>query len=133
MHATKTQCARVLPLKKRADFLRIQSGGKKWVSKGLVIQVAKTPEDIKLSTDDAMRCGFTVTKRTDKSAVNRNRMKRRLRAVAADILAPHGLGGHDYILVGRPDTLTKPYAVLCSDLKWCLRKLELYQERKDDV
>jgi len=65
--------------------------------------------------------------------VNRNRMKRRLRAVAAEVLAPHGLGGHDYILVGRPDTLTKPFTVLCSDLKWCLRKLELYQEHKNDV
>lgn len=134
MHATKTQCARVLPLKKRADFLRIQSGGKKWVSKGLVVQVAQTPEDIaSLSAANAMRCGFTVTKRTDKSAVKRNRMKRRLRAVAADVLAPHGVGGYDYILVGRPETLTKPYAVLCSDLKWCLRKLDLFQERADNV
>lgn len=128
MHATKTQRARIFPLKKRADFLRVQSGGKKWVSKGLVLQVAQVPDSIKLSSHKGLRCGFTVTKRTDKSAVNRNRMKRRLRSVAADVLSVYGKSGYDYILVGRPETLSKPYAVLCKDLTWCLRKLELYQE-----
>jgi len=131
MHANKQQRARIFPLKKRADFLWIQSGGKKWVSQGLVVQVAKTPEHKSADIDAAIRCGFTVTKRTDKSAVHRNRMKRRLRAVAADVLSVHGLGGYDYILVGRPDTMTKPYASLCKDLKWCLRKMDLFQEAPD--
>ncbi|MAE52107.1 MAG: ribonuclease P protein component [Micavibrio sp.] len=131
MHASKQQRARIIPLKKRADFLSIQSGGRKWVCKGFVVQVARTPDDSPLEENDHLRCGFTVTKRTNKSAVKRNRIKRRMRAVAADVLSVYGRGGYDYILVGRPDMLTRPYAALCKDLKWCLRKLDLLQDRGD--
>ncbi|MGB0719388.1 MAG: ribonuclease P protein component [Bdellovibrionales bacterium] len=118
MHASKAQQAALITITKRADFLKIQSKGRKWVSHGLVVQTM--PNDL-----GVRRIGFTVTKRTDKSAVKRNRIKRRLRAVAADILPVHAQAGCDYILVGRPQTATRGYDVLCNDLKWCLGKLDL--------
>ena len=105
-------------IKKRADFLKIQSKGRKWVSHGLIVQTAPNEDDIK-------RIGYTVSKRVDKSAVKRNRIKRRLRAVAADVLPEGALNGQDYILVGRPLTASRPYETLCEDLRWCLRKLNL--------
>lgn len=123
MRATKTQIANLTPIKKRADFLKIQGKGRKWVSHGLIVQTAPNEDGLK-------RIGFTVSKRVDKSAVKRNRIKRRLRAVAADILPEGAQGGQDYILVGRPQTLTRPYETLCNDLRWCLRKMGLDQGPK---
>lgn len=118
MHASKDKLAKLTRLKKRSDFLCVQSKGRKWVSQSFILQVREN--DL-----EELRVGFTVTKRTDKSAVKRNRIKRRMRAVAADILPDYAIGGHDYILVGRPQTATRGYDVLCKDLKWCLRKLDL--------
>ena len=118
MHASKEAQATMIRIKKRSDFVAVQSKGKKWVSQSFILQTLKNDSGEK-------RVGFTVTKRTEKSAVKRNRIKRRLRAVAADILPDHAIEGHDYILVGRPQTATRPYEILCKDLKWCLKKLEL--------
>ena len=121
MHASKNQQASLIQIKSRAEFLKIQSAGKKWVSHGLIVQTA--PND----TGDK-RIGFTVSKKVDKSAVKRNRIKRRLRAVAADVLPDYARTSQDYILVGRPQTATRPYDQLCEDLRWCLRKMDLAVE-----
>ena len=118
MHATKDQQSSHTQIKKRAEFLKIQGKGRKWVSHGLILQTAPNEAGEK-------RIGYTVSKRVDKSAVRRNRIKRRLRAAAADVLSSGALEGHDYILVGRPQTLIRPYEALCDDLRWCLRKMGL--------
>jgi len=111
MHASKEQQASLTQIRKRADFLKIQSKGKKWVSHGLIVQTAPNEDGIK-------RIGYTVSKKVDKSAVKRNRIKRRLRAVAADVLPEGARNGQDYILVGRPQTAIRPYETLCEDLRW---------------
>ena len=118
MHATKDQQESLEMICSRAEFLKIQSKGRKWVSHGLIVQTA--PNDT-----NSRRIGYTVSKKVDKSAVKRNRIKRRLRAVAADVLPTEAAVGHDYILVGRPQTLTRPYEALCNDLRWCLAKMGL--------
>lgn len=123
MHASKDQLKTLGRLKKRPDFLNIQKQGQKWVSRGLILQVI--PNDL-----GQKRAGFTVTKRTDKSAVKRNRIKRRLRAAAADILPLYAKDSHDYVLIGRPLTATRPYQTLLEDLKWCLGKLDCYSEQE---
>lgn len=69
------------------------------------------------------RIGYTVTKKTENSAVKRNRAKRRLRAAAAEILPLHAAPGCDYVLIGRAMTRLRPFAALCGDLRWCLEKL----------
>ena len=117
-HATQPDIQSLPTLKNREDFLRVQKHGKKWVSKSLILQIAE-------NECEHMRTGYTVTKRTFKSAVKRNRIKRRLRAVSYDILPAHAKTGYDYILIGRQDTLTRPYDDLLKDLKWCLKRLEL--------
>lgn len=58
--------------------------------------------------------GFTVTKKTGNSP-ERNRIKRRLRAAVTACtrdFVPH----HDYVLVGRREALSEPFAKLVSDL-----------------
>lgn len=111
-------------LTKRSDFLWVQSGGRKWVSKGMIVMTA--PND-GLGT----RFGITVTKRLSKKAVDRNRMKRRLRAAASDILSEFGTDNTDYVLLARPETATRPYMDLLNDLKWCLKKLESRKHEKN--
>lgn len=118
MQTSQDSQATLTPIKKRVDFLKIQSKGQKWVSHGLIVQTAPNEDGLK-------RIGFTVSKKVDKSAVKRNRIKRRLRAAAADVLPAGAAAGHDYILVGRPQTATRPYETLCNDLRWCLGKLGL--------
>ena len=55
-----------------------------------------------------MRVGFTVTKKVG-NAVVRNRVKRRLRAVAAEVFPRLGRAGTDYVVIGRLATLTRPF------------------------
>ncbi len=122
MKATKQQIQQLGRLQKRSNFLRVQHAGKKWVSKSLILQVAGN------ETSDEIRFGLTVTKKVDKRAVVRNRIRRRLRALACDVLPLHAADGRDYVLIGRRETLDKPYDEMVKDLKWCLKRLE---SRKD--
>ena len=104
-------------LTKRSDFVAANKGAAKWVARGVVVQAL--PNDLNI-----IRVGYTVTKKTDKSAVKRNRMKRRLRAAAADVLPFEAQSGYDYVLIGRHQTALRPYEALVGDLRWCLEKLE---------
>ena len=124
MQASKNKTNIIRTLQARSEFLAVQAtstkanitDGHKWVSHGLVIQV-------KNQNHDHVGVGYTVTKRTNKSAVIRNRIKRRLRSVAAEVLPDHAKMGCDYVLIGRPLTLVRPYEELKSDLLWCLKKM----------
>ena len=120
MKTLKDNMKHVLTLKKREDFVFTAKAGKKWVSPSVIVQIAKADHD-------RQRIGYTVTKKTFKSAVKRNRIKRRMRAAAADILSAQAQCGYDYVLIGRSDTLDVPYAQLCKDLRWCLKRLECLQ------
>ncbi len=124
MHASEQELAALTMLTARSDFLAIQKHGKRWTSRGLVLQVRENHMGI-------TRVGYTVSKRVDKRAVVRNRIKRRLRSVAADILPSIAKTGYDYILVGRPETRLYPYKQLLSDLKWCLKRIDCYNPSVD--
>jgi ribonuclease P protein component len=131
MQTLKSDMKHLRRLQKRRDFLCVQGKGKKWVSQSLILQTIK--HDKNADCDESreephMRVGFTVTKRVSKKAVIRNRIKRRLRAVAADTLSQHANSGYDYVLVGRIETLSKPYETMKKDLKWCLKRLELLKD-----
>jgi len=103
-------------LKNRADFLKMNSQAKKWVSHGLVLQVLENDLGI-------TRVGFTVSKKVSKSAVKRNRIKRRLRAAAEEVLSTQARPSCDYVLIGKQMSATRPYDSLTGDLLWCLRKM----------
>lgn len=116
MFATKDKIKDLGRLKKRSDFLRAASAGQKWVSQSVIVQLM--PND-----GGEQRFGVTITKKIFKHAVDRNRVKRRLRAVACDVLPDCLPAGHDVVLIGRSGTKDKPYADLCKDLRWCMKRL----------
>jgi ribonuclease P protein component len=102
----------MLRLKQRADFVAAAAGAR--ISRrGFVLQCRR--RDDAADTSLAPRVGFTVTRKAG-SAVERNRIRRRLREVvrltAADWISP----GHDYVVVGRREALTLGFAELRQDL-----------------
>ena len=70
-----------------------------------------------------MRVGFTVTKKIG-NAVVRNRMKRRLRALARDLLPNGGVVGADHVLIGRAGGVERPFADLRAELAKALRRVQ---------
>ena len=72
--------------------------------------------------DPAMRLGITVTKKIG-NAVVRNRMKRRFRALARELLPTQGIAGADHVLIGREGGIERDYALLQQELEKALRKI----------
>ena len=72
--------------------------------------------------DAAMRVGFTVTKKIG-NAVVRNRMKRRLRALARELLPIAGVPGADHVLIGREGGIERDFALLRTELGKALLKV----------
>ena len=106
-------------LKRRADFLRVADGRRKWVTPGLILQtLARAPAD---NASDAIRVGLTATRKIG-NAVVRNRARRRLRAAVADVMTRHAAVGFDYVLIARAETPKRPYAALLEDLETALRR-----------
>jgi len=72
--------------------------------------------------DPAMRVGFTVTKKVG-GAVVRNRMKRRFRALARELVPAKGLAGADHVMIGRAKGIERDFALLRADLAGALDRL----------
>ena len=72
--------------------------------------------------DETMRIGYTVTKKIG-NAVVRNRMKRRFRAMARDLLPALGISGADHVLIGRAGGVERDFATLTAELRRALAKL----------
>ena len=71
--------------------------------------------------DAAKRVGFTVSKKVGKAVV-RNRMKRRFRALAREILPSNGHAGSDHVMIGRSGGIEREFSLLRQDLTKALEK-----------
>lgn len=69
------------------------------------------------------RVGFTVSKKVG-NAVERNRVRRRLREMVRVAAAGMTRPGHDYVLIGRRAGLTTPFGGMVEDFKGALRRLD---------
>lgn len=122
MFAKKEDIKSLGRLKKRSDFLCVQKheDSKKWVSKSMIVEMCPNEER---NEAKGLRFGLTVSKRVSKKAVDRNRTKRRLRAVAFEVLPDFKAHKIDVVLIGRVSTEDQSYDVLKKDLVWCLKRL----------
>lgn len=73
--------------------------------------------------DSAIRLGITVTKKIG-GAVVRNRMKRRFRSLARDLLPENGVAGADHVLIGRQGGIERDFGLLRVELEKALAKLK---------
>jgi ribonuclease P protein component len=102
---------------KRADFLRAASARRQGTP-GFLVQARDRRDD-----SPALRVGFTASKKIG-NAVARNRAKRRLRALAQEVLPDLARPGWDYVLVARPGaTTTRDFAALLADLRTALGQI----------
>ena len=69
-----------------------------------------------------MRVGYTVTKKIG-NAVVRNRVKRRFRELAREMLPARGRDGVDYVLIGRNSAVDRDFGKLRNDLDRALAKV----------
>lgn len=116
----------VVRLKRRPEFLRVAAARSKAVMPGMVVQAMQRHED-----GDTIRAGFTASRKVG-GAVVRNRARRRLKALAAELLPCHGRPATDYVLIARGDTATRPWAELRSDLLRALERLGRQGPREAD-
>lgn len=82
--------------------------------------------------DSAMRLGITVTKKIG-GAVVRNRMKRRFRALARELLPTEGIAGADHILIGRAGGIERDFGLLRAELRKALKKIAPSPVRPEPV
>ena len=72
--------------------------------------------------DEQMRVGFTVSKKVG-NAVTRNRMKRRFRSLASEIIPTNGVPGSDHVMIGRQSGIERDFALLRQDLTNALQRV----------
>ncbi|MGH6830167.1 MAG: ribonuclease P protein component [Methylocella sp.] len=138
-------------LRRRADFLRAAKG-KRFFARGLILQAA--PRPIPSKTMEACapgdpttfgagtrpaqtgiatevfpcagaqpRFGFTVTKQSG-GAVQRNRIRRRLKEALRLLNPLPARPGHDYVILARPEALGMPFLALQAELIRALGKID---------
>jgi len=104
-------------LRHRADFVAAASGTKVPTA-AFVLQARKRHDG------GPVRVGFTVSRAVG-GAVERNRVRRRLKEIVR-LSAATGLSrGHDYVLVGRRAALSLPFEQISEDFKRALRRLRV--------
>lgn len=102
-------------LKQRADFLAAAAGARAPVS-GFVLQARDRRED------GPVRVGFTCSKKVG-NAVERNRVRRRLREMVRLAQSEALRRGYDYVLIGRRTALNLPFERLVDDFSRALGRV----------
>ncbi|MGA1803308.1 ribonuclease P protein component [Rhizobium sp. HT1-10] len=112
-------------LKSRPQFLAVRVGEKRRGNFFLVEALDRA------RPDEPPRVGFTVTKKHG-NAVERNRMRRRLkeavRLKAGFAMQP----GHDYVVVARRDVLTAPFDLLARELSTRFEAMPKHRRSQPD-
>jgi ribonuclease P protein component len=101
-------------LRQRADFLAAATGIK--IPAAAFVLQAKHRGDQRPA-----RFGFTVSKKVG-NAVERNRVRRRLREIVRLNGAGRIQAGHDYVLVGRRAALVLPFERIKQDFDSAIRR-----------
>lgn len=115
---------KVFTLKKRKYFVEAAKGYKV-VTNGIILQAASVLSKQDQPDFPCCYCGYTATKKLGKAHI-RNYVKRRLRAIARNILSKDGISGFNYVFIGRHNTASLDYSYLQRKASQAL--LELNQQ-----
>jgi ribonuclease P protein component len=100
---------------RRAEYLKA-NGGSRASAPGFLLLVRRRDDG-----SSQMRIGITVSKKVG-NAVVRNRMKRRFRELARQILPERGIAGADHVLIGRASGIERDWDALKADLVRALER-----------
>jgi ribonuclease P protein component len=103
-------------LRRRRDFLAAAAAGASVATAGFVVQERRRDDD------GPARIGFTVSRRVG-GAVERNRVRRRLKETVRLSAAAGLKSGSDYVVVGRQAALGMGFARLTTDFTNALSRL----------
>ncbi|HAX92064.1 MAG TPA: ribonuclease P protein component [Rhodospirillaceae bacterium] len=116
------QTALISVLKKRSEFTAVSAVRKRFVTPGFIMQIA--PRDPSLTPPIAY--GLTTSKKmVSNLAVDRNRARRRLRALVQEYLPALGAPHTNYVFLARKEILSLPHATLRQDLEKAIQRLKL--------
>ncbi len=102
-------------LKRRVDF-RAAAGAMRAPAAAFMVQARCRIEG------GAPRVGFTVSRQVG-NAVERNRVRRRLREMVGRAAAQTLQAGHDYVLIGRRAALNRPFDQMLRDFIMAIRRI----------
>lgn len=109
-------------LRKRPEFLSVQSSGKRFRRRNLVMLTLANE-----STES--RIGLTVSKRVG-NAVVRNRIRRRLREITRQ-KSQLICAGYDYVIIARPDANQAEFKDLWRELTNLLQQVQGWVSSRD--
>jgi ribonuclease P protein component len=112
-------------LRQRADFLAV-AGGSIAHGPAFILQLRERGDD------GPARVGFTVSKKVG-GAVERNRVRRRLKEAVRRAAGERMRRGTDYVLIGRRAALGYPFARLLEDFAGALDTLHTAQRAEPKV
>ncbi len=95
----------LVPLKGRRDFVRVQTKGRRFRDKHLLLLVLR-------GEPEQARVGITVSRKVGKAVV-RNRVRRRLREI---LRRANLVPGSDHVVVAFPQAAAAPFATLREEL-----------------
>lgn len=103
---------RLARLTQRKEFLAAAEHGRRFRSPAFLVQVRDAaPEEQR----ESLRIGLTASRKTG-NAVKRNRIRRRLRAAAAEALRDQTQKPCDVVIVARAEVLGADFHALVADL-----------------
>ena len=97
------------------DFQKAKSG-LFFNSKSFLLQA------IKDETINKIRVGYTVSKQNG-NAVVRNKIKRRLRAIAKNIIGKYGTKKWNYVIIGKKNSLIEDFKNLEMEMSKAIKKI----------
>ena len=124
----RTAAATLIPLTRRSDFVRATKQGESTATPGFILQAIPFDAEVPV----AYRVGFTASRKFSKRAVDRNRAKRRLRALALQDLPSCAGPERAYVFIARRAILDRAFTDLRRDLRKAIARLQPTHQQADD-
>jgi len=108
-------------LRKRAEFLSVAASGRKWVAPSFILQIGPAHD-----AGSVVRYGLTASRKVG-NAVARNRARRRLRALAREVLV-HAVPEHDYVLIARDTAKEAAFDAMRQEMIKGMKRLKVWRD-----